>query len=110
MESLRELYRIGRGPSSSHTMGPGLAAARFKNKYADADRFTAVLFGSLSKTGKGHLTDQAIRDAFSPLPAEIIFDNTIPEEKLPHPNTMELKAYKGSVHGGYSVLAEERSK
>ncbi len=97
MESLRELYRIGRGPSSSHTMGPGLAAARFKNKYADADRFTAVLFGSLSKTGKGHLTDQAIRDAFSPLPAEIIFDNTIPEEKLPHPNTMELKAYKGSV-------------
>ena len=65
MESLRELYRIGRGPSSSHTMGPGLAAARFKNKYADADRFTAVLFGSLSKTGKGHLTDQAIRDAFS---------------------------------------------
>ena len=69
MESLRELYRIGRGPSSSHTMGPGLAAARFKNKYADADRFTAVLFGSLSKTGKGHLTDQAIRDAFSPLPA-----------------------------------------
>ena len=68
MESLRELYRIGRGPSSSHTMGPGLAAARFKNKYADADRFTAVLFGSLSKTGKGHLTDQAIRDAFLPCP------------------------------------------
>ncbi len=106
MESLKELYRIGRGPSSSHTMGPGLAALRFKDRFKDADRFAVTLFGSLSKTGKGHLTDQAIKDALAPLPAEIIFDKTVPEEKLPHPNTMELKAYKGSgLIGSWRVFS-----
>ncbi len=83
MESLKELYRIGRGPSSSHTMGPGLAALRFKDRFKDADRFAVTLFGSLSKTGKGHLTDQAIKDALAPLPAEIIFDKTVPKKNFP---------------------------
>ena len=62
MESLRELYRIGRGPSSSHTMGPTYAASRVRRENPDATRFEATLFGSLAKTGRGHLTDAAIRD------------------------------------------------
>lgn len=95
MESLRELYRIGRGPSSSHTMGPSQAATLFRQAFPQADRFEAVLYGSLAKTGKGHLTDVAILDAFAPLAARIRFDTSIPEEELPHPNTMELTAFSG---------------
>ena len=54
MESLRELYRIGRGPSSSHTMGPASAAARFREAFPQADSFQVTLYGSLAKTGRGH--------------------------------------------------------
>ena len=95
MESLRELYRIGRGPSSSHTMGPSHAAVLFRKEFPQAERFQAVLYGSLAKTGKGHLTDIAIKDAFEPLPTEILFDTETPEEALPHPNTMTLEAFLG---------------
>lgn len=95
MESLRELYRIGRGPSSSHTMGPSHAAALFREQFPQADRFQAVLYGSLAKTGKGHLTDVAIQDAFAPVPTEILWERDTPEEELPHPNTMTLEAFAG---------------
>ena len=94
MESLRELYRIGRGPSSSHTMGPSHAAVLFRQEFPQADRFHATLYGSLAKTGRGHLTDVAIRDAFAPLPTEIVFDTETPEESLPHPNTLVLQAFQ----------------
>ena len=60
MKSLRELYRIGQGPSSSHTMGPRMAAERYLEKHPDAVRFRVTLYGSLASTGKGHLTDYAI--------------------------------------------------
>ncbi len=93
MESLRELYRIGRGPSSSHTMGPSFAAQRFKEAHPEADGFRVTLYGSLAKTGKGHLTDTAVAEALAPLPAEIIFD--METEELPHPNTMDLEALEG---------------
>lgn len=85
MESLRELYRIGRGPSSSHTMGPSHAAVLFRRAFPQAERFQAVLYGSLAKTGKGHLTDVAIQDTFAPLPTEILWERETPEESLPHP-------------------------
>lgn len=100
MESLRELYRIGRGPSSSHTMGPSHAAALFRRAFPQAERFQAVLYGSLAKTGKGHLTDVAIQDAFAPLPTEILWERETPEESLPHPNTMELLAFRGEEQLG----------
>lgn len=100
MESLRELYRIGRGPSSSHTMGPSHAAALFRRAFPQAERFQAVLYGSLAKTGKGHLTDVAIQDAFAPLPTEILWERETPEESLPHPNTMELLAFQGEEQLG----------
>ena len=61
MQTLKELYKTGRGPSSSHTMGPERAAKLFSARYPDADRFEAVLYGSLSKTGAGHGTDRVIR-------------------------------------------------
>ena len=60
MYSLKELYRIGHGPSSSHTMGPRNAATQFLNLNAGAARFEVTLYGSLAATGKGHMTDQAI--------------------------------------------------
>ena len=91
MKSIRQVYKIGRGPSSSHTMGPEKAAKRFAELCPAAESFEAVLFGSLAKTGKGHKTDEAIRMAFAPLPVTIVFDTTT--EELPHQNTMELVGY-----------------
>ena len=95
MESLTELYKIGRGPSSSHTIGPEKACMIFKERNKDADKYKAILYGSLAKTGKGHCTDEVIRKTFSPYNCEVefnyIFDN------IPHPNTMELISYKNNV-------------
>ena len=91
MLSIKELYKIGHGPSSSHTMGPGRAARAFSNEYPSADRFTAILYGSLSKTGKGHRTDTAVIESMSPRPVKVIFSNE--EGDLPHENTMDLIAW-----------------
>ena len=66
MKSIKEIYRIGNGPSSSHTMGPKRAAQLFLDKHHDADKFVATLYGSLAATGKGHLTDAAILDVLTP--------------------------------------------
>ena len=60
MDSIKNIYKIGHGPSSSHTMGPALAAEIFKEKYPDADQFVVELFGSLALTGRGHLTDKVL--------------------------------------------------
>ena len=102
MESLRELYKIGRGPSSSHTMGPHKAALQFKEKYKNADSFTAVLYGSLALTGKGHMTDKVIGEVMSPVPCTVVFDKTTPTSV--HPNTMELIAYLGGVELGRQTV------
>ena len=68
MKSLRELYKIGRGPSSSHTMGPERACLYFSERTPDADCYKVILYGSLAKTGKGHCTDKAIEITLSPKP------------------------------------------
>ena len=81
-------------------MGPSHAAALFRRAFPQAERFQAVLYGSLAKTGKGHLTDVAIQDAFAPLPTEILWERETPEESLPHPNTMELLAFQGEAQLG----------
>ena len=92
MKSIREIYKIGKGPSSSHTMGPERAAKLFREENPQADAFQVVLYGSLSKTGIGHGTDRVIRETMAPLPTEIIFsDEVIPDS---HPNTMDLIALK----------------
>jgi hypothetical protein len=74
MESLNQLYRIGCGPSSSHTMGPEKACVIFKEKNAAADEFKVVLYGSLAKTGKGHCTDSVIENTLAPTPTTVEFD------------------------------------
>ncbi len=98
MESIRQLYKIGYGPSSSHTMGPRNAAGMFLKRNAGAVRFEVVLYGALAATGKGHLTDKAILDVLSPAaPTEIEWQLDV---FLPfHPNGMRFKAYSadGSV-------------
>ena len=75
MKSIREIYKIGKGPSSSHTMGPERAALLFAKRFPQATSFQVTLYGSLSKTGVGHGTDRVLRESFSPLPTEIIFSH-----------------------------------
>ena len=115
MKSLRYLYKKGLGPSSSHTMGPAKAAEEFLRKFDGAERYLAVLFGSLAKTGEGHGTDRAIKRVFGNRPIEIVFDKT---SKCVHPNTLEFVAFNGSaeiarehyfsIGGGEIVLAGEK--
>ncbi len=93
MESLRQLYKIGLGPSSSHTMGPRKAAERFAARTAARTvRYEVTLYGALAATGRGHLTDQAILAVLTPIaPAEIVWK---PETVLPfHTNAMTFVAY-----------------
>ena len=92
LKSIREIYKIGIGPSSSHTMGPERAATLFRAAHPEADAFRVILYGSLSKTGVGHGTDRVLRDVLSPISTEIVFS----KEDLPnaHPNTMDFIALK----------------
>ncbi len=86
MESIRKIYKIGNGPSSSHTMGPKKAAELFRDRNPDADSYQVALYGSLAATGKGHLTDAAILKALEPKSTEIIWKADV---FLPfHPNGM----------------------
>lgn len=123
MRSIRELYRIGTGPSSSHTMGPRKAAEIFLSRHAGAKGFEVTLYGSLAATGKGHMTDDAILDVLSHanVPVNIVWK---PEIFLPyHPNGMKFAALNSagfpeddwtvySVGGGaleYEGMAHESS-
>lgn len=92
MKSIREIYKIGKGPSSSHTIGPEKASTIFKNENPNATKFKVVLFGSLASTGYGHGTDYVILETLNPVPTEIVFDTETYD--LPHPNTMDFYAYK----------------
>lgn len=87
MKSLKELYRIGHGPSSSHAVAPGNASLFLKNLYPNATKIIVTLYESFAFTGKGHLTDQVIIQAFSPTPCEVIFDR---KTKTDHPNTFDV--------------------
>ena len=88
MKTIREIFRIGYGPSSSHTMGPRKAAELFKERYNNAARYQVHLYGSLSATGKGHLTDAAILEVLPT--AEVVWH----DEFLPfHPNGMRFCAW-----------------
>lgn len=115
MKSIKELYRIGTGPSSSHTMGPRKAAEIFLQRHPEAAAFKVTLYGSLAATGKGHMTNVAITDTLQPAASvEIIWE---PKIFLPfHPNGMKFVSLDAegketdtwtvfSVGGG--ALAEE---
>jgi len=91
MESIKEIFRVGNGPSSSHTMGPRKAAEIFKSKTTDAESYSVTLYGSLAATGKGHQTDVTLINAFEP---KEIFIDWKPEIFLPkHPNGLKLEAF-----------------
>ena len=92
MESIRQLYKIGNGPSSSHTMGPKKAAETFLSRNRGAASFEVTLYGALAATGRGHLTDVAILDVLQPAaPATIVWQ---PEIVLPfHTNGMKFRAF-----------------
>ena len=90
MESLRELFKIGSGPSSSHTMGPERAARRFKERTPEAFRYKVELYGSLAATGKGHLTDWIIEKTLQPKSTEIVWLPEVVHEF--HTNAMKFMA------------------
>ncbi|MDY0222941.1 MAG: L-serine ammonia-lyase [Desulfobacterium sp.] len=94
MESLKALYRIGLGPSSSHTMGPRFAGERFAASHPRADHYRVTLYGSLAATGKGHLTDAALYEVFGREKLDLVWQ---PDPSLPeHPNGMSFEAFSSS--------------
>ena len=118
MQSLKELYKIGMGPSSSHTMGPRKAADLFNKTYPAAESFRTTLYGSLAATGKGHLTDFTIKEAFYPKTVEIAWEPTTFMSK--HPNALRLQALDKAGHiigeqlfysvGGGEIRTDENFK
>jgi L-serine dehydratase len=118
MKTIRDIYKIGTGPSSSHTMGPAYVASMFKGENPDADRFEVLLYGSLSKTGRGHGTDRVVKQAFSPVETEVIFTDSDLED-IRHPNTLDLIAYREEAEidrmraysiGGGDIAIEGRTE
>ncbi len=96
MKSIRSVYKIGQGPSSSHTVGPYNAALAVRARWPEADAFRVVLYGSLAFTGEGHGTGKAIRSA---LPGtQVLYDTKTAD--LPHPNTMRFTALRGGAELG----------
>ncbi len=95
MRSIRDIYKIGKGPSSSHTMGPAKAMGIVAAEHPDADSFKVILYGSLADTGRGHGTDKAIESMCAGKPVEIVFDTET--EGLPHENTMDIFCLEGGA-------------
>ena len=114
MYSIKELYKLGNGPSSSHTIGPLNATKVFLERYSSVDYVKVILYGSLALTGKGHLTDYIINKTIYPVKCDIVFDIDTEQE---HPNTLEFIGYKNnefigrmlvySVGGGAIKIAGE---
>ena len=113
MQSLRMLYKIGKGPSSSHTMGPQYAAEYINNNYPDAKFIKVILYGSLALTGEGHGTDKVLNSTIK-APHRLILDTEAKD--LPHPNTLdfiicdeneaELKKVRAMSIGGGEIRIE----
>ncbi len=118
MESLKELYRIGRGPSSSHSMAPEYACIMFRENNHNADSFKIILYGSLAKMGRSHMTEYVIKKVFAGRKFEVIYDAE--NKNIPHPNTMDCFAYKNgrqidyervlSVGGGKIIIDGRRQR
>ena len=104
MQTIKDIFKIGRGPSSSHTIGPERACLYMLGHYKAATAFDVTLFGSLAKTGEGHRTDYVIRQTFGKIPCQIRKD--VEKTDLPHPNTMAVTALRnGEVLGQKTFLS-----
>ena len=99
MKSIREIYKIGKGPSSSHTMGPERAALLFLKRCPDATSFKVTLYGSLSKTGVGHGTDRVLLEVLGEDRTQVLFSTESWEGM--HPNTMDFSAFAGDIEIGH---------
>ena len=117
MKSIKSIYKIGYGPSSSHTMGPAFATSRFMTENPEADFIKVILYGSLAKTGKGHGTDRAIIQTLADIPYELVWD--LESETPLHPNTLEFIAFKDEKEiarkqfysiGGGEIKAQDDSQ
>lgn len=95
LQSIFEVYAVGPGPSSTHSMGPERAAKLFLEALGEPPptKVRVTLQGSLAATGRGHWTDKTLVRALAPVPAEIVVDLKTPDSKLPHPNTMVFQAF-----------------
>ena len=103
MKSIKDIYKIGKGPSSSHTMGPAKAMGIFVSENSDADSFEVTLFGSLADTGEGHGTSKAI-EMMTEKPVAITLNTK--DRDLPHENTMDILAIKdGAVINKMRVMS-----
>lgn len=98
MDSLRELFKIGRGPSSSHTMGPERASIKFKKMYPNATKYDVYLYGSLAATGRGHMTDKIIINTLAPINVEIHWDANFVHPY--HTNYMKFVAFENEKELG----------
>ena len=102
MQSIQSVYKIGNGPSSSHTVGPYRAAKLFGERYPQADHYRVTLYGSLAFTGEGHGTERAITSAIPG--CEVRFNRE--ETDLPHPNTMLFEAFRdGELIGSSRIFS-----
>ena len=99
MKSIREIYKIGKGPSSSHTMGPERAAQLFLKRYPMAERFQVTLYGSLNKTGIGHGTDRVLKEVLGEGRTKIVFSGETWDGM--HPNTMDFSAFAEDLEIGH---------
>ena len=100
MKSIRDVFKIGKGPSSSHTIGPEHAAQEFLRRYPDAELYRVKLYDSLCKTGRGHGTDRVLYAVLGKERTEVQFCDYSPEP-LPHPNTLDFFAFRGGEQIGY---------
>lgn len=116
METIKTIYRIGYGPSSSHTMGPKKAAQIFLSENPDFNDYRITLYGSLAATGIGHLTDKAVLDVFKDKNAELVWEKSTFLKF--HPNALKIEALKGGKSiideiyysiGGGKIVTKDRS-
>ncbi|MBR5449605.1 MAG: serine dehydratase, partial [Clostridia bacterium] len=94
MKSIKDIYKIGKGPSSSHTMGPAAAMEIFVKENPTADRYEVTLYGSLADTGEGHGTDKAISMVAASVGKEARISLNTVDRDLPHENTLDIYAVK----------------
>ncbi len=98
MKSIKKIFKIGYGPSSSHTMAPSFAATNFISEFPNCNFVKVILYGSLAKTGKGHGTDRAIKEILQNVETEIVFDKET--VNLSHPNTIDFIAFDNGLELG----------
>ena len=103
MQSIQTIFKIGPGPSSSHTFGPMMAAKFMLEKYPEASQYAVDLYGSLALTGKGHLTDKILIKTFRPKECTVHFDY---KKEVEHPNTMVITAFDNEqVLGQHTIVS-----